>query len=164
MPDRSTQPLGLDDMTISPLRSRAGFTLIELMVSLFLTAIAVVAIYRSYVAIRVGLEIQEQQAEIHQNLRIAVQRMSRELRMATFDPEGSADAGFVVADNRRISFTCDLNDDGDTDDNDLNGDLFADEDVTYSWDGTLGGNLIRSDNNLGGGNDVVISGVDAFRA
>jgi len=124
------------------------------MVSLFLTVIAVIAIYRSYVAIRVGMEITEQQAEIHQNLRIGVQRMVRELRMATFDPEGSAEAGFTTADDTVVAFTCDLNDDGVTDASDVDpNDSFSDESVTYTWaDTDADGNpdsLRRTDNNDG---------------
>ncbi len=153
-------------MMCSSLKSRSGFTLVELMVALFLTVLAVVAMYRSYVAIRIGMEIQEQQAEIHQTLRIGVQRMVRELRMATYDPEGNAEAGFVIAEDTEIRFTCDLNDDGDVDDNDEdgapNGDLFADEDVTYSWTGTDGDPLVRSDNN-GGTTTNIINNVSGLK-
>ena len=148
------------------LRSSSGFSLVELMVALVLSFIAMIAIYRSYVAIRVGVEKHEQDCEIHQNLRVGMQWMTRELRMAGYDPNYGAEAGFVVALDDEVRFTANYGyiadeEDRDVDDSDPTG--WEDEDVTYALVAT---NLVRTDHNDNGGagsTQIIISNVDALR-
>jgi prepilin-type N-terminal cleavage/methylation domain-containing protein len=162
------------------LRSSSGFSLVELMVAMVLSAIAVIAIYRSYVALRVGVDKHEQDVEIHQALRVGMQRMGDELRMAGYDPEVGAEAGFVVAGTTQIRFTADYSRDKDLDkfnvDIDVPPDgvqvdeLLYDEDVTYAHvdtdaDGTNDA-LQRTDNNDNAGagtTQIIIPNVDALR-
>ncbi len=50
-----------------------GFTLVELMIVVLLTGIAVIAIYRGYTAFSQSADTQEQIIEMQQNLRIGMQ-------------------------------------------------------------------------------------------
>ncbi len=63
-------------------------------------------------------------ATMHQNARIGMAMMTRELRMAGYDPSGKAAAGVVAATQNFIRVTIDLNEDEDV--------LDANEDITYS--------------------------------
>lgn len=150
------------------LRSSSGFSLVELMVALVLTSIVTIVIYRSYAALRVGIDKHEQDCEIHQNLRVGLQRLASELRMAAYDPMGGADSGFIVAMADQVRFTVDYDRDNDLISNDIDLDgngtpeLWADEDVTYALVGT---NLVRTDHNdnLGAGStQTIIPNVDAL--
>ena len=60
--------------TNSTINNIRGFTLVELMVVVLLTAIAVIAIYRGYTAFSSSADAQEQIIEMQQNLRIGMMR------------------------------------------------------------------------------------------
>lgn len=140
-----------------------GFSLVELMVVLVLTAIVTIVIYRSYLAMQVGVEVQDQESDLHQSLRVGMDRLTRSLRTAGYKlfEAGAAAAtpGFVAADTASVRFTCDHNGDGDLLDSDANGDLSADEDLTFQLDGN--NNLTRTDNNAGT-TDTIIPNVSAL--
>jgi len=61
-----------------------GFTLVELMVSLVIAAILIVAIYRLYGSTQSSYLAQNQLAELQQNARIGVDEMIREIRLAGY--------------------------------------------------------------------------------
>ncbi len=75
--------------------------------------------------------LQEQILEMQEGLRIASILMNREIRMAGYDPTGTANAGIVFADTDRIEFTRDLSGDGSFDE-DENGKMDKNEVITYS--------------------------------
>ena len=126
-----------------------GFTIIELLVVIVLSLIAIAGIFTTFNFQQRSYELQRQMVAMEQNLRAAMHLMSREIRMAGCDPNDTADAGILTANSGTIRFTMDINNntngyryDGDTDD--------TNEDVSYTTQ-TIGGIpwLMRSDD--GGG-------------
>ena len=84
-----------------------GFTLVELMIVVLLTAIAVIAIYRGYTAFSHSADVQEQIIEMQQNLRIGMDWLEKDLRRAGMTEEdtelifvsGVKQPGFLTATN-----------------------------------------------------------------
>ena len=105
-----------------------GFTLVELMAAMLITGVVMAGIYSVYYTQQKNATVQEQTAEMRQNLRAGLGLMAREIRMAGYDPTHTANAGIVTAGSNSIVFTSDLNSDGDTSD--------TDENITYSLPGT----------------------------
>ena len=68
-----------------------GLTLIELLVAMAITGILGAGIYRTFTGQQHTYEVQEQVVDMQQNVRMAISRMTRELRMAGF---GKLDANF----------------------------------------------------------------------
>lgn len=123
-----------------------GYTLVELMVALLLTVIATAGIYKAYVSITRENEVQEQIIELQQNLRVGMQRMTKEIRMAGYDPTGSAGAIVLVTSNSsKLDFSMDLDEDG-----------TVDPAVTYQLTGGL---VERS---VGGTARAIIGNVEAL--
>ena len=108
-----------------------GFTLVELMIAMVISAIVMTSVYSVYSAQQRSYIVQEGVAAMHQNLRAAMYFMEREIRMAGCDPTGAAGAG-IQADSTAtlIHFTEDFRgkDTGDPPDGDT-GD--ANEDISY---------------------------------
>jgi type IV pilus assembly protein PilW len=106
-----------------------GFTLIEILIGLAVTGLAVSAIYTTYNTQQRSYAVQQDVAEMQTHLRAAMHLLTNELRMAGFDPTGTAGAGVVsaVTSPASIRFTADLNGDGEI--SDVEGDS---EDVTYT--------------------------------
>jgi type IV pilus assembly protein PilW len=134
--------------------SNRGFTIVELLVAMVVALLAMGAIYSTFLNQHRSYRIQEETAEMQQNLRAAMLYMEREIRMAGCDPIGTADAGIVKAERALIRFTEDVrgscsgsDPDGNTDD--------PNEDITYSLKEK---NLVK---NTGGGNHVVAQNIDA---
>jgi prepilin-type N-terminal cleavage/methylation domain-containing protein len=75
-----------------------GFTLVELMVAVFLTAIAVISIYRGYTSFSQSADTQQQVMEMQQNLRIGMSRLAADIRRAGMNEEYLNVAGFVCDD------------------------------------------------------------------
>jgi len=128
----------------------SGFTLVEVLISLVLSSLAMTAIYSIYQSQQKSYVAESQVAGMQQNIRAAMYYMQKELRMAGCDPTGTAGAGMVVANDSTVQFTMDLNTtdsdgipDGDTTD--------TDEDITYAIaDGDADGDidLVRTDNGV----------------
>jgi prepilin-type N-terminal cleavage/methylation domain-containing protein len=113
------------------LNNMHGFTLVELMVTVFLTAIAVIAIYRGYTTFSQSADAQQQTMEMQQNLRIGMTTLVKDIMRAGMKEEDSTLVAFANADAATVEFGMDLgsgglykndgfdNDgDGDTDDGD----------------------------------------------
>ncbi|MGA1870355.1 MAG: prepilin-type N-terminal cleavage/methylation domain-containing protein [bacterium] len=90
----------------------SGFSLVELMIALALSSIASVVIITSYITQNRSYQVQEQITGIQQDLRAAIHLMMKEIRMAGYDPLGSAGAKIIEADDTNIQFNFDLNMDG----------------------------------------------------
>ena len=78
------------------LKNSKGFTLVELMVTVFLTAIAVIAIYRGYTAFSQSADTQQQVIEMQQNLRIGMQALVKDIIRAGMNEEDQDVAGFIL--------------------------------------------------------------------
>ncbi|MBS3919037.1 MAG: prepilin-type N-terminal cleavage/methylation domain-containing protein [Deltaproteobacteria bacterium] len=65
-------------------KSTAGVTLIELLIALVVSAILVAGIYRVFIHQQRTYRTQEDVADMQQNVRVAINRMIREIRMAGF--------------------------------------------------------------------------------
>jgi prepilin-type N-terminal cleavage/methylation domain-containing protein len=80
--------------TNSTINNMRGFTLVELMIVVLLTAIAVIAIYRGYTAFSHSADAQEQIIEMQQNLRVGMHMLEKDLRRAGMNEEDDENAGF----------------------------------------------------------------------
>lgn len=92
--------------------NQKGFTLVELLVVLALSGIVTAAVYKSFTAQQQVYVAQDQAAVMQQDVRAALEIMVKELRMAGYDPVGTADAGILVATSSMIQFTADHNRNG----------------------------------------------------
>ncbi len=123
------------------LNRKDGFTLVELMVALALTAMVLAAVYRTFAVQQKVYTAQEQVVEAQQELRSGMELMVRELRMAGYNPTGSGlpaaawgivtpSDNAVATDATSTSVTFGWDKDGD-------GVQQANELVTYTLNGTL---------------------------
>ena len=87
------------------LRGEAGFTLVEMMMALLITAFVGAAILLAYQAQQKTQNVQEQVAELQANMRSAMSLISSDIRMIGFDPTCKAKAGVVKASQGKIQFT-----------------------------------------------------------
>lgn len=108
-----------------------GFTIIEILIALALGLIVFASLFAVFNAENRSYDRQADIAEMQQNARTALDIMGREIRMAGYDPTGTAFAGIVEAEKSLIHFTLDITStygpdepDGDTQD--------PNEDVVYS--------------------------------
>jgi type IV pilus assembly protein PilW len=95
-----------------PFGGQLGFTLAEILVALALTGIVVAAIYKVFGAQQKTSILQDEVVGMQQDLRGALTIMAREIRMAGYDPAGSANAGILSATAASLQFTMDLNENG----------------------------------------------------
>ena len=135
--------------------SNQGFTIVELLVAMVVALLAMEAIYLTFLNQHRSYRIQEETAEMQQNLRSAMLYLEREIRMAGCDPIGIADARIIKAERTLIKFTEDVRGNGSGSDPDGNTDD-PNENITYSLKGK---NLVK---NTGGGNHVVAQNIDAI--
>ncbi len=117
-----------------PKNKESGFTLVELLIAMTIGLIIMAALSSTFLLQRKTYDVQEQIVEMVQNARAAMDIMTREIRMAGYDPAGSANAGIVSVTSDSINFTLDITDD--TDDAETgppDGDTGdANENITYS--------------------------------
>jgi prepilin-type N-terminal cleavage/methylation domain-containing protein len=66
------------------LKKDKGVTLIELLIALVISGILVAALYRTFISQQRTYSVQEQVADMQQNLRVAIDRMTRDIRMAGY--------------------------------------------------------------------------------
>jgi prepilin-type N-terminal cleavage/methylation domain-containing protein len=76
-------------MNIRQSMNKKGITLIELLVALVICAISIAAIYRLFIAQSRAYVVQDQVAEIQQNIRTVMELIVRDVRMAGFDYDNS---------------------------------------------------------------------------
>ena len=114
-----------------------GFSLIELMVALAISTLALTAIYSVFNSITKSSTRNEVAAEVLQSLRTSLGFMEQDIRMAGLDRFATAHAGVEQATETSFRFTADRNMDGLINEADLsNGIQEADlERITYTYDG-----------------------------
>jgi type IV pilus assembly protein PilW len=132
--------------------SNQGFTMVELLVAMVVSLLAMGAIYSTFLAQHRSYQVQKETSEMQQNVRTAMYFMQREIRMAGSNPFKSLPLsvfGITAAGQNSITFTEDVRSlippaqgppDGFVNVNNV-----PDEDITYTLNGT---NLVRIDNNL----------------
>jgi len=114
-------------MTNPRRRREGGFTFINLLVSMGISGIALSAVTTTFVSQSQSYDAQEQIVEMQQNARAAMDLITREVRMAGFDPTVAGFDG-VHHHSNYIHIRADLNGDGDKDD--------TNEDLRYRYDST----------------------------
>lgn len=143
-----------------------GLTLIELLVAVALSGIVISAIYSVYISQQRSYNIQEQMAEMQQNVRVAMDTMVRDIRMAGCDPTGGAGARILLAETNTIQFTSDLNGDGDLIYVDKNNKIRNDpnENITYSLYDSTDADTLDDDlgRDTGGGNQPVAENISSL--
>ncbi len=112
------------------MKNSHGFSLVELLIAMAVSAIVSGAIYAAYLTDNRSYIVQDNIAEVQQNIRIAANDLERAIRMAGYDRNQSAGAGFVsnfpspwdtygaTTGSQNIAFTSDINENGSIDLND----------------------------------------------
>ena len=130
--------------------SRSGFSLVELLVAMAITGVVMAAVFKIYTTQQDSYLVQEQVAEMQQNGRTAKYVMTREIRMAGYDPTAAGAAfGFISAYGDSVNFTMDII--GEDGIRNVPGD-----DITYSVSADK--ELLRND---GANNQPVVENVEA---
>ena len=143
---------------VSSAHNKRGFTLVELMVAIFLTILIAVGMYKLLVNYDTSGNVLDQLVELQENCRVAMDKMAAEIRMAGYDPTTLAKAKLSpTSDATQLIFSMDENEDGDIKD--------PGEQITYALadldgDGIL--DLVRNDIN-GSGAQQVITNVSAMQ-
>ena len=94
------------------MQTQRGFTLIEMLIALAVGALLMGGIYRMLVQQRNVYTMHQQVLEMRQNVRMGLDVMTNDIRMAGFDPTGNAGAGVVTAQRDLMRFTLDRNGSG----------------------------------------------------
>jgi len=126
-----------------------GFTLIELLIAMAIGLVVITSISSAFISQRKTYAIQEQIAEMTQNARAAMDMISREVKMAGYDPTGAGIVG-VPYSATQLEVRADLNGDGDTSD--------THENIIYTYDSANK----QIDRNTGGGAQAFAEGIESF--
>lgn len=97
------------------IEGKHGFSLIEVMVAMTLATMAIVLVIGAVMSQQKTHITQEKMVDMQQGLRAAMEVIGSEIKMAAYDPSGTADATIVVADTAELQFQIDRNADGDLD-------------------------------------------------
>lgn len=167
-------------------KNNNGFTMIELMIVLAITSGVFAMTYWSIATQHRAYGMQEEVAQLQQNLRTALYIMSNDIRIAGYDPLKSAGASIIGADTNpsngsgaTIQFSADFTG-GQFDfiDNDMDGSIDETDESRY-YDGAIGANETISyslfdypstspdgdldlGRNTGGGNEPLAENIDAL--
>jgi type IV pilus assembly protein PilW len=144
------------------LRSQKGFTLMELMVAMAVAGIVMAGVYSAYYSQQKSFVVQDELAEMQQNLRAAMFFMAREIRMAGCNPTGGANAKIENDSTANtIHFTMDLR--GKDPDDPADGDTSdPNEDITYTLADLDGNGITEIVRDTGGGQQIVAENIDAL--
>lgn len=114
---------------VSAIRSR-GFTIVELLVTMAIAGLVLAAIYAVFTSSNRSYHTQDRVVDTQQGLRVGVDFMVRDIRLAGLDPEETDLFSIEEATATLIQFTADLN---------MNGVIDEDnrERVAYQFSGTV---------------------------
>ena len=97
--------------------SQKGFSLIELMVAMAITSVVMAGIYTFYHNQLKTHITQQEMVDMQQDARAAMYMMTREIRMAGYDPQNAGEASIRTANVAEIAFDSDDNGNGEIDTN-----------------------------------------------
>lgn len=92
--------------------SDQGFTLVELLITLAVSGVIMTGVYTAFKAQQDSYLAQEQVAELQQNIRAGLDIMTREIRMAGFDPDNRGQADITTANANTLLFSLVADNDG----------------------------------------------------
>jgi len=127
-----------------------GFSLIELMAALGISAIVLTAITSTFISQTRSYNTQEQINAMQQNARVAMDMITREIRMAGYNTNDSLTFDGITYNAGQIRIQANIN--GDTDTGDAN------EDITYAYD-AVDDTIERT---TGGSTEVLVDDIDTF--
>ena len=110
------------------LREINGFTLVELLISMSIAMVILAAVTTTFMSQSRIYNAQEQVNEMQQNVRGALDIISRELKMAGYKPNGGGFNG-VTYSTTQLRVQADLNSDGA-----ISTSSTANEQITYAFD------------------------------
>ena len=140
-------------MTYPKRIGEAGFTIIELLVAMVLGGIILSAIATSFMSQQRYYKAEEQVADMVQNARAAMDMISREIRMAGYNPAKVIFNGITYSASQ-LEIKADLNGNGT-----VGGIGNPNEDIVYTYDS---GNLQIDRNVNGGGAQPFAENITAF--
>ena len=85
-----------------------GLTLIELMVAMAISGIVMTGVYSVYGSQTRSYNTQQLTVDMQENLRVALELMQEDLRLAGSDRTGEADAGFSAAELTTFTISMDI--------------------------------------------------------
>jgi type IV pilus assembly protein PilW len=125
-----------------------GFTLIELLIAMAISLVIIAALSSAFISQRKTYAVQEQVSEMVQGARAAMDMISRELKMAGYDPTNSGNFPLPYnSDSSTIDIYADVTD---PPDGAVSTSTGSKEHITYSK--ASGENIIRRNTNTGAGN------------
>lgn len=83
-----------------------GFTLVEIMVSMAISSLVIAGIYGVYTIQQRSYTVVEQVSEMQQRIRSALDFMTRNIRMAGYDPTGVCSSDLIPSDDTLIFDVC----------------------------------------------------------
>jgi type IV pilus assembly protein PilW len=144
--------INMRDDSLKSSRLDHGFTLIEVLIAMLLSGIVLASIYSAFQSQQNSYLAEEQVSQMQQNVRIGIDMLAKDIRLAGYNPAGSAGTGFVNNESfntetvytnaNQIAFTADLDGDGVIDNaaQDVNGngsiDMADMELIAYRLNGT----------------------------
>ena len=150
----------MDTLKNRHLYSKAGFSLVELLMALATSTILLGAIYSVFNITNKNVTTQNVAANMQQSLRSAIGLMARDIRLAGLDPVGTGSFGIEEASQLKICFTQDSVDSGT---GDFNGtvDETNSEKVAYEF---LNGQIIQTlyEGTPSENSAVLINSIDAM--
>ncbi|MFH1952080.1 MAG: prepilin-type N-terminal cleavage/methylation domain-containing protein [Pseudomonadota bacterium] len=132
-------------MRFSTEKREQGFTLIELLIAMALALIVITSLSSAFISQRKIYAAQEQVSEMIQNARAAMDMISREVKMAGYDPTGSGSFSLPYnSDTSTVDIYADIDGDGS-----ITTSTGSKDHITYSK--ATGEEIIRRNTNTGGG-------------
>ena len=95
--------------------SQSGFTLMELMIAMSISGVLLAGMVTAFTGQSRGYNTQQEITELQEEIRASLDMLTSEIRLAGFDPDGTADAKIEKANATELIFTADINGDGDYD-------------------------------------------------
>ena len=134
----------------------SGFTLVEFLIAMALALLIIGSLSSAFLSQRKTYAVQEQITAMTQDARAALDMISREVKMAGYDPTGAGIVG-VPYSATQLQILMDINDDagtgeGDGDTNDSN------ENIIYTYDSTNK----QIDRNTGGSTQPLAENIQSF--